>query len=344
MTQNELIIINGLKNRDEKIVKDFFFKKCRPMFNSIIKDYFHNDADYDELISCLYEYLIEDDAHRLDSFRGNDNSEAIYGWLRRTARNYFNEKKNREQVVGNTTSNPPMDELMDQPIEMSSLKVIKRDIKALLDQLRMKRDRQVIIKKEIEEKPYELIALEMGLSKADLYRIHNRAMNRLKKIARIGLSADDSLCAVRCEQYVLDVLGIHKKITELTRLAKRNGWLQNTGCRLEDLGRIPDYFGLKVKRTNGTLSDIENALNRNAQVILAVDGGELIGDIREEIAEDIIAGKVADHCVVALTCDMSENEVCLFDPAYGDIPLTIGFDRFLDAWSDSGYYMIIVEK
>lgn len=59
MTPNEAVIIDGLKKRDRKITRDFFFCKCRPMFNGIIKEYFSNDADYDELINCLYDYLMD---------------------------------------------------------------------------------------------------------------------------------------------------------------------------------------------------------------------------------------------------------------------------------------------
>ena len=90
------------------------------------------------------------------------------------------------------------------------------------------------------------------------------------------------------------------------------------------------------------IKDVENALYNGKQVLGAVDGGELIGNKLEELAEDIIVGEIADHCVVVLTCDVSENEISLFDPAYGDIPLTLSIDRFCDAWADSGNYMTTV--
>lgn len=342
MTQSEHEIIQGLKDRNGKITQDFFFKKCRPLFNGIIKDYFSYDADYDELIDCLYEYLMEDDARRLDSFHGGENGEAIYAWIRKTARNFFNDKKNREQVVGNATSDPLMDEYADESMNLHQKKETNMDIPALLDQLRMKRDREVIFKYEIEEKSYDEISREMGLSKQDLYRIHNRAMDRLKKIARIALDADDSLCAIKCEQYILDILGIHKPLGELAELAKTQGWLKTTGVRLEDLGKIPDCFGLAVMHKTSDIYGIEQALKENKQVLVAVDGGEIIGNRLEEIAEDIIVGEIADHCVVVLTCDVEYDEISIFDPAYGDVPLTLSIEHFCDAWSDSGYYMTVV--
>lgn len=344
MTKSELEIIQGLKNRDNKVTRDFFFHKCRPLFNGIIKDFFNYEADYDELISCLYEYLMEDNARRLESFRGGDNGEAIYAWMKKTARNFFNEKKNRDKVVGDTAKNPLIDENIPEHSNIHITKEAKMDIPVLLDQLRMKRDREIIIKTEIEEKSYDEISLEMGLSKQDLYRIHNRAMERLKKAARIALDADDTLCAVRCEQYVLDYFGIHKSIDELREYAAERGWLKNSGVCIDDLGKIPESFGLNVEHSTASIKDIEDALSAGKQVLVAVDGGELIGNKVEEMAEDIIVGEIADHCVVVLTCDVRENEISLFDPAYGDIPLTLSVEHFSDAWEDSGNYMLEVCK
>lgn len=344
MTQSEIEIIRGLKNRDGKVTRDFFFHKCRPLFNGIIKDFFNNDADYDELINCLYEYLMEDDARRLDSFHGGDNGEAIYAWMRKISRNFFCEKKNRDKVVGNTAQNPLVDENMPGYSNIHIIKEAEMDIPVLLDQLRMKRDREIIIKAEIEEKSYDEISREMGLSKQDLYRIHNRAMERLKKAARIALDADDTLCAIRCEQYILDCSGIHKSIDELMEYAYSRGWLKHSGVCMEDLGRIPESLGLKVEHGLAGIKEIENALIKGKQVLVAVDGGELIGNKIEEKAEDILVGEIADHCVVVLTCDVSENEISLFDPAYGDVPLTLSVDRFCDAWADSGNLMVTVSK
>lgn len=344
MTISERDIINGLKSRDGKITHEFFFHKCRPLFNGIIKDYFNYSADYDELIACLYEYLMEDDARRLDSFHGGDNGEAIYAWMRKIARNYFNDKKNREKVVGNTTNSPLIDENIPESSFSNTAKEAKMDIPVLLDQLRMKRDREIIFKTEIEEKSYDEISQEMGLSKQDLYRIHNRAMERLKKVARIALDADDTLCAVRCEQYILDCFGIHKSIEELQAYAVGKGWLKDSGVCIDDLGKIPESFGLTITHISADIIAIERSLEEGKQVLVAVDGGELIGNRKEEVAEDILVGEIADHCAVVLTCDSSENEISLFDPAYGDIPLSISIERFSDAWVDSGNRMIVVSK
>lgn len=89
---------------------------------------------------------------------------------------------------------------------------------------------------------------------------------------------------------------------------------------------------------------ISAAINAEKQVLVAVDGGELIGNPFEEKLEDALVGGIADHCVVVLNYDEEDNKVMLFNPAFGDIPLTVSTETFLDSWEDSGNYTIEVSK
>ena len=188
------------------------------------------------------------------------------------------------------------------------------------------------------------MAAQTGLSKANLYNIRKRAFERLRKKARIALSNADALCAIRCEQYVLDMFGIHKPLFELKRLAENKGWLTDTGVAMENLGKIPKHYGLTVRAYNGDLKKITAAIGAGKQVLVAVDGGELIGNPFEEKLEDALVGGIADHCVAVLNYDNEEDKVMLFDPAFGDIPLTVSGETFLDAWEDSGNFTIEVSS
>ena len=61
-------IIEALIARDENVTCDFFNRKCRPLFVSIIRHVFSYDVDYDEIVNEFYFYLMENDAHRLKQF------------------------------------------------------------------------------------------------------------------------------------------------------------------------------------------------------------------------------------------------------------------------------------
>ena len=86
------------------------------------------------------------------------------------------------------------------------------------------------------------------------------------------------------------------------------------------------------------------ALDEGKQVIAAVDGGELIGDPVEERIEDVFVGEIVDHCVVVLAVDIDMDEVALFDPAFGPIPLSVSIAHFMDAWADSNYHCVLIGR
>lgn len=55
----DLQIIEALIARDENVTCDFFYRKCRPLFASIIRHVFSYDVDYDEFVNEFYLYLME---------------------------------------------------------------------------------------------------------------------------------------------------------------------------------------------------------------------------------------------------------------------------------------------
>lgn len=335
MTDQE--IIQGLIDRDERITREFFFRRCQPLFFALIAKFYPSGADYDELVSELYLHLMEDDARRLRKYEGRAS---IYQWLKRVAGNYFLDKLSRERIMDNTSDNSLMEEAKEIPTDNSEQET-EIDVAAILDQIENENYRLVLQKHIIEDMSFDDLEKITGIKKANLYNIKRRALNALEKIARIARTQGDVLCAVRCEEYVLHCFGIHKTLQELRDLAEHAGWLTENGAYIHDLGNTAEAVGLQVERKEeGTLQDIVQALDERKQVMAAVDGGELIGDPVEERLEDVLVGGIVDHCVVVLSANIPADEVILFDPAFGEIPLTVTIAHFLDAWNDSNNYMV----
>lgn len=169
-----------------------------------------------------------------------------------------------------------------------------------------------------------------------------RAINRLQQAARHAIS-ENSLCSIICEQYALDIFGIHKSLDALQTLSTEKGWLTETGVTLENIGAICRELGLCVEtKSKGSLEEVESAIEKGCQVIVAVDGGELTGNQLEEEIEDAFYGQVSDHCVVVLAVE--ENTVTLYDPAFGYTPLSVSSSHFVEAWEDSNKYYVTVCK
>lgn len=353
MTSEERRIINGLLARDNKITRVFFFTKCRPMFHNIIHNVFRDKADYDELVNDLYLYLMEKDGRRLRSF-GHDDAEdndqntayALIKWLKTTAWRYFADKAEREQSVEERRKfvRDENGEETDVDVEDKSCKDPGIDIDAEIyfGMIDHERDREVLKKYYIEGLDADAVSEQLGISKENLYNIKKRALNRLQQAARHATS-EESLCSIICEQYALDIFGVHKSLEALRALSSEKGWLTDTGVTLENIGSLCREFGLCVKpKSEGCLKELESAIEKGFQVIVAVDGGELIGNQLEEEIEDAFYGQISDHCVVVLAIE--EDTVTLFDPAFGYTPLTVSMNHFLDAWEDSNRYYVTVCK
>lgn len=333
-------IIDALIAHDSVVTQQFFYQNCRPLLYKLIGDIFSTHVDYDELVSELYVHLMEDDARRLRSFNGDSS---IYQWMKKVAYNFFLDLKIHRRVIENESTDRPYeknDELVD-----SSEQEAKMDVETLIDQIENERYRMVLLKVVIEGMDYDELSEITGLKKANLYNIKKRAMAELERIARIATTSDGALCAIMCEHFILHVFGIHKTLEELRILASTKGWLQEDGVEVINLGAIPEYYGLSVnRRAPADMKEIEKALAKGQQVIVAVDGGELIGNPAEEIAEDVLAGGVADHCVVVLSVNKEDDTVALFDPAIGVIPIVVTTEHFMDAWADSNKYMITIKS
>ena len=340
MTDQE--IIQGLIDRDERITQDFFFKRCQPLIYSLISDFYPSGADYDELVNDLYLHLMENNARRLRQWKGHSS---IYYWLKKVARNFFLDKTKHERVIETSTQKRLLDKANKIATADNSASETMMDVAAILDQIENENYRFVLQKYLIEGMSFDELEKATGIKRSNLYNIKSRALKALEKVARIARSRGDVLCAVRCEEFILHCFGIHRGLPELRDLALDRGWLTEDGAYVKDLGNTAESFGLRVERAgDATLQDIIRAIGAGKEVMAAVDGGELIGDPLEERLEDVIVGGVVDHCVVVLSASVPGDEVVLYDPAFGEIPLTVSVAHFLDAWEDSGYHCVIISR
>lgn len=338
MTDTE--IIQGLIAKDEKITQSFFFHRCQPLIFSLIGKFYPGGADYEELVNELYVHLMEDGARRLKMFEGRSS---IYQWLKMVATNFFLDRKKREHVIENAPSERLSIKPEDTPLTDNAHKEAEMDVAAILDQIENENYRLVLQRHVLEGMSFEELEKITGLSRDYLYNIKSRALKAVRKIARIAQEKGDALCDVRCEEYILHCFGIHKSLEELKELALSKGWLSEEGVLVESLGKLSSEFGLSITRhKDADLQIIIKALEEGKQVLAAVDGGELIGDPVEERLEDVFAGGIADHCIVVLSLDIQADEVVLYDPAFGVIPLTVTMAHFLDAWHDSNYYCVLI--
>jgi RNA polymerase sigma factor (sigma-70 family) len=175
MTDQE--IIQGLIARDNRVTKEFFFDKCRPLFCSIMQKVFDYEVDYNEFVNDLYIYLMENDAIKLRNF---EYRSSVYQWLKILAIRFFVNK--RGKMIEDASKETPY-EGSHQTTDTEKDMTAEGDIERLFDNMPNKRYVYVIRRLVLEEWEPEQLAKDMNITTANLYNIKRRAMAQLTRAA-----------------------------------------------------------------------------------------------------------------------------------------------------------------
>jgi hypothetical protein len=154
---------------------------------------------------------------------------------------------------------------------------------------------------------------------------------------------EENYCCLECEKFILRKLNIEFDEEQLLQKAIHNGWQKENGTALHNVGRHLENKGLLVTRQyDASLEDIATALKDDECVIVAVDGGELLGNRAEEIIEDLVIGQIPDHMVVALSLNLSNDTITIYDPNSSNAEDIYPIEQFKDAWNDSKNYLVTI--
>ena len=172
-------IVQGLLERDNYVTGQFFFVKCRPLLTAIMRLVFSYPVDYDEMVSELYEYLMEDDGARLRQFRYRSS---IYQWLKVVATRFF--IHHRDNMIEDRAKEAPYEkkdggETIDSAASVSA----RIDLNRMLEMIDNKRYAETIRRLILEDMAPEKYAAEIGVTVDNLYNIKKRAMTALTRIA-----------------------------------------------------------------------------------------------------------------------------------------------------------------
>lgn len=172
-------IIEGLIARDNYITEQFFYVKCRPLLKSIMRLVFNYPVEYDEMVSELYGYIMDDDAARLRQFQYRST---IYQWMKVVATRFFIRKRN--DMIENTSK----EALYDKPegertVDTATAVADRIDVRRLIDLMPNRRYAEAITRLVLDDADPESYAAEIGVSVDNLYNIKKRAMAALTRIA-----------------------------------------------------------------------------------------------------------------------------------------------------------------
>jgi len=153
---------------------------------------------------------------------------------------------------------------------------------------------------------------------------------------------DTNRCAQFSQMFIIEEFyGIDLDPNEFCAFAEANGWFsEQGGTTLDDMNKMLDYFGIPNEMSDGnTFDDLMDCLNDGGRVIVAVDSGEYWNG--EGYWEDEFDPYGADHAIEVIGYDPETNCVIVNDSGNPDgCGCEIPFETFMDAWADSGNYMV----
>ena len=151
----------------------------------------------------------------------------------------------------------------------------------------------------------------------------------------------DNLCVIHCEGIALRRFGFDISDEELLGESRKEGWLQQKGTALHNIGRLAGSHGLGVSHIyECSIEDIQESLSAGHIVLAAVDANELIGNFAEEKQKDITEGKKPNHVVIIES--IIEDTITITDSATPQQHDVYPLSQFLDAWDDSSRYLILI--
>ena len=154
---------------------------------------------------------------------------------------------------------------------------------------------------------------------------------------------EENYCCLECEKYILRNLNVEFDEEQLLQNAIQNGWQKQDGTALHNVGRHLENKGLIVTRQyNASIEDIATALKDDESVIVAVDGGELLGNKADEIIEDLVIGQIPDHTVVVVSLNPNNDTITIYDPNSSNVEDIYPLEQFKDAWNDSKNYLVTI--
>ena len=147
----------------------------------------------------------------------------------------------------------------------------------------------------------------------------------------MAAESKENLCGVFCEMYVLNRRGIHYEKDNLLEIAHQKHWLRMEGTPLHCLGNLLGNYGLMVTRKyDATINDIMDALERDNDVIVAVDSDKLYPEREDQ-------ENAPNHAIVVIAVD--EESVKIYDPQESST-FNLQSSIFNRAWKESKCYMI----
>lgn len=178
-------IVESLLHRDDRVTRDFFYKKCYPLFKSVFDNY-HTDCETCvEFINEIYIYLLtpnEADCRcKLEQFKFQST---LFTWLKTVTLFYCYKKYRREEkmpterIVENYDESGVRIDVLPESISIDESSLRRHDTATILQLMPNKRYSTLIRLRYLEGYSNEETAAMMGMNMNTFYNKHKLAKDQ----------------------------------------------------------------------------------------------------------------------------------------------------------------------
>lgn len=174
LNYQDVIFIEALRNGNNEVSRQFFYKEIGGMLHKIRMEVFRGNVGFDELVSELYIYLSRDNWTKLDGFDGK-NGCRLRTWMIPVAWRYF--MSIRERLLRTEKIDDNSGVIRDSVRDDLRIQ-IAIDVNAVLSRMPNVRYAEIIRLLLIEGYASQDVADMLDLRVENIYNLKHRAINQ----------------------------------------------------------------------------------------------------------------------------------------------------------------------
>ena len=171
-------LVTAVTSGNQNAIVYMFYTKYSATFQYHIYKLFNGKVEVSDLVDEFFMYLLEDNWRRLRSFDPDQSS--LNTWISTVSFRFFRDyKRSKIDLNGLITISDKWETFRGDWME-SVEAGLKMDIEQAIESIKNDRDREIAKRLFIDDKEYEAVAEEFGLTVDYVYTVKNRIVKQLR--------------------------------------------------------------------------------------------------------------------------------------------------------------------
>ncbi len=177
-TWSDRDLVSAVTSNNQAAIVYLFYTKYSATFQYHIYKLFNSKVEVSDLVDEFFMFLLEDDWRRLRSF--DPDKASLSTWISTVSFRFFRDyKRSKIDMNGLITISDQWETIRGDWME-SVEAGLRMDINQAIDGIKSDRDREIARRLFIDDKEYEAVAEEFGLTVDYVYTIKNRIVKQLR--------------------------------------------------------------------------------------------------------------------------------------------------------------------